>query len=210
LSTPELKIGVLNLQGAVSEHIDATNLALQKMRLKGEAITVKKPSQIDEIHGLIIPGGESTTIGRVAQHTEISNKIIEASKNGLPIFGTCAGLIVMAKEVYDIKIGETRQPILGIMDVKVIRNAFGRQRESFEIDLPIAELGKNPFRTVFIRAPIIEKTWGDTEILAKYENKIIAAREKNLLATAFHPELTKDSRFHQHFIKMILKSNIIS
>ncbi len=199
-----LKIGVLGIQGAVSEHVEALNDTLKMMNLEGSVVIVKNLSQLENVHGLVIPGGESTTIGRVTKEKGLMDKIIRIVEDGLPVLGTCAGLVLLAKEVYDAKIGVTKQPLLGLMNIKVVRNAFGRQRESFEVDLEIPVLGEKPFPAVFIRAPIVEKVWGETKILAKYENKIVAVQEKNLLATAFHPELVDDRRFHQYFVKMIL------
>ena len=199
-----LKIGVLGIQGAVSEHVEALNDTLKMMNLEGSVVIVKNLSQLENVHGLVIPGGESTTIGRVAKEKGLMDKIIRKAEGGLPVLGTCAGLVLLAKEVYDAKIGVTEQPLLGLMNIKVVRNAFGRQRESFEVDLEIPVLGEKPFPAVFIRAPIVEKVWGETKILAKYENKIVAVQEKNLLATAFHPELVDDRRFHQYFVRMVL------
>ena len=199
-----LKIGVLGIQGAVSEHVEALNDTLKMMNLEGSVVIVKNLSQLENVHGLVIPGGESTTIGRVTKEKGLMDRIIRIVEGGLPVLGTCAGLVLLAKEVYDAKIGVTEQPILGLMNIKVVRNAFGRQKESFEVDLEIPVLGEKPFPAVFIRAPIVEKVWGETKILAKYENKIVAVQEKNLLATAFHPELVDDKRFHQYFVRIVL------
>lgn len=198
-------IGVLGVQGAVSEHVEIMEKTLKRYNIEGSVFTVKKVDDVINVDGLIIPGGESTTIGRVTEKANLLGKIIEKAKNGVPIFGTCAGLIILAKEVYDAKIGAVNQPILGLMNIKVIRNAFGRQRESFEVDLNIPVLGEKPFPAVFIRAPIVEKVWGNVKVLAKYEEKIVAVQEENLLATAFHPELTEDLRFHKYFLDLILK-----
>ncbi len=197
-----LKIGVLGIQGAVSEHVEAVNNTLKTMNLNGSCFIVKNPSQLQEVDALIIPGGESTTIGRVAKEKKLLEEIVKKAEGGTPILGTCAGLILLAKEVYDSKIGVVEQPLLGLMDIKVVRNAFGRQRESFEVDLNIPVLGAKPFPAVFIRAPVIEKVWGKTKVLAKYNDKIVAVQEENLLATAFHPELTEDRRLHQYFLRM--------
>jgi len=200
-------IGVLALQGDVSEHIDITSMALKEMGLEGEAIMVKENDQIDKIHGLIIPGGESTTIGRIAERYGMIPKIRNVALAGMPIFGTCSGLILMAKKVRDAKIGETNQPTLGLLDVEVIRNAFGRQRESFEISLKIPKIGKEPFPGVFIRAPAIASILSkDVEVLATYEEKIVAVQQNNLIGISFHPELTDDTRLHKFFIETVLKS----
>ncbi|MCP8316272.1 MAG: pyridoxal 5'-phosphate synthase glutaminase subunit PdxT, partial [archaeon] len=190
-----------------SEHIDMANTALKGMGLEGEAIIDKKKDQIDDIHGLIIPGGESTTIGRIAERYEIIPKIKDATFAGMPMLGTCSGLILMAKKVRDAKIVETGQPTLGLLDVEVIRNAFGRQRESFEMDLMINKIGKNPFPGVFIRAPAISSILSnDVEIIASYEDKIVAVQQNSLMGIAFHPELTDDTRLHELFIELVLKS----
>ena len=196
-----MKIGVIGLQGAVSEHLEATRKAMDKLDIKGEALWVSRPSQLKGVQGVIIPGGESTTIGKLMVTTGLFERVKKEAEKGLPIFGTCAGLIILAKQG-DEQVVRTKQPLLGLMDITVIRNAFGRQRESFEVDLEIPALGKKPFRCVFIRAPAIKEVWGDVEVLAEFKGKIVAARQKNLLATAFHPELTDDTRFHEYFLRM--------
>ncbi len=204
-SVPEVRIGVLAFQGAVSEHIDAVNATLRELGLKGQVFPVKTLEQLEKAKGLIIPGGESTTIGRLAAQ-KLSNRLIERAVEGLPILGTCAGMVLMAKEVYDAKVGKVDQPVLGLMDMKVIRNFFGRQRESFEAPLTIPILGKEPYPGVFIRAPVVEKVWGEAEPLAFYNDKIVAVQQGRLLATAFHPELTGDLRLHKYFIQMVLET----
>ncbi|MCP8304342.1 MAG: pyridoxal 5'-phosphate synthase glutaminase subunit PdxT [archaeon] len=205
-----LRIGVLALQGDVSEHIDITDMAIREMGLEGEVVTVKREDQIDKVHGLIIPGGESTTIGRIAERYGLLSKIRDASSAGMPIFGTCAGLILMAKHVRDARTGKIDQPILGILDVEVVRNAFGRQRESFESYLEMPKIGKGRFPGVFIRAPAVSSVLSDeVEVLAIYEDKIAAVRQDNRIGIAFHPELTTDTRFHEFFIELILKSPFI-
>lgn len=198
-----MKVGVLSLQGAVSEHVDITTNAFAAAGVKGEVINVKNPSQLDEVDGLIIPGGESTTIGRISEEKRLISKIAEAARDGLSIMGTCAGAILLAKEVYDAKVGGTSQPILNLMDIKVRRNAFGKQRESFEVDMNLPWLSKQPFRTIFIRAPIIERVWGDVEVLVKYENRIVAVQQGGLIATCFHPELSNQTVMHEYFIRKI-------
>lgn len=203
-----LRIGVLAIQGDVSEHVEMTNSAMKGMGVEGEAIIVKTKDQMNDLHGLIIPGGESTTIGRIAERYGLLQKIRDLAADGFPIFGTCAGLALMAEQIRDAKIGETRQPALGILGVEVIRNAFGRQRESFEVDLNIEKIGRHPFRGVFIRAPAIGSILSDqVETLSTYEDRITAIQQKHLLAAAFHPELTQDSRLHELFIDLVLKAN---
>lgn len=196
-----MKIGIIGLQGAVSEHLEATKRAMQKLGIEGEAIWVGGHVELDGVDGIIIPGGESTTIGKLMQMTGLFERVKRLAKNGTPILGTCAGLIVLAKRG-DEQIIRTKQPLLGLMDISAIRNAFGRQRESFEAELEISGLGKEPFRGVFIRAPAVSEVWGDAQVLAKFQGKIVAVQQGGLLAVAFHPELTPDTRLHEHFLRM--------
>jgi len=200
-----IKIGVLALQGDLEEHVDITKKALEKLGLKGEVLLVKKPEEIESLDGLIITGGESTVFGKVSSRLNVYSTIKQLSSKKVPLFGTCAGLIVFARNVYDRVVGETNQPILNLLNVTVSRNYFGRQRESFEAELLIPVLGDKPFRGVFIRAPAIEEIGENVEILARLEDIVVAVRQENLLATAFHPELTDDTRFHEYFLKMILQ-----
>ena len=188
-----MKIGVLALQGAFAEHISILR------NLEVDTMPVRSPQQLVELDGLVIPGGESTTITRLLQSYDLMDKISSLANNGLPIFGTCAGMIVLAKEISD----STIQPI-GVMAIKVRRNAFGRQRESFESDLSIPVLGEKPFPGVFIRAPVIEQANSNVEVIARLaDNQMVAARQGNLLACAFHPELTDDTRLHKYFLDII-------
>ena len=192
-----MKIGVLASQGAFIEHIIALN------KLDTEAVPVRLPGELKEVDGLIIPGGESTTISRLISSDRLSDIIIQLTEKGMPVFGTCAGMILMAKQ---ISVNTTRS--LGLMDITVKRNAFGRQLDSFEVDLEIPALGDKPFPAVFIRAPFIENCENGVEILARLkDNKIVATRQGKLLATAFHPELTNDLRFHQYFLDMVLEKH---
>jgi len=200
---PEIKIGVLGFQGAVSEHVETLNKTIRELSLKGQVFSVKTPEQLEEVRGLVIPGGESTTIGRLSAKG-LAAKIVERAAKGMPILGTCAGLILMAKEVYDAKLGSVDQPILRLMDMRAVRNFFGRQGESFEAPLTIPLLGRESFPGVFIRAPVVEKVWGEAEPLATYNGKIVAVQQGRLLAAAFHPELTEDLRLHKYFVKLIL------
>lgn len=187
-----MKIGVLAMQGAFREHKKVIEM------LGEEAVEVRLPKHLTEIEGLIIPGGESTTIGKLLIRYRLMEPIIASAKNGLPIMGTCAGMILLAKDIqgYD-------QPRLGLMDISVVRNGFGRQVDSFEADLPIEAVGKAPFQAVFIRAPYIKEVAPQVGILAQINQKIVMARQGNFLACAFHPELTEDYRVHGYFLKMI-------
>ncbi len=190
-----MKIGVLALQGAFIEHE-----AMLK-RLGVEAVEVRLPKDLDEVDGVIIPGGESTTIGKLAVQYHLIEPLCELAKSGKPLWGTCAGLIFMAKDV------GRDQPLLGLMDVKVQRNAFGRQVDSFEAALSIKGVdGDKLFHGIFIRAPLIESVGEGVDILARVEKDreevIVAAQQGNLLVTSFHPELSNDDRFHRYFLKM--------
>jgi len=187
-----MRIGVLALQGAFIEHEKILR------QLGVETTEVRLPEHLEGLDSLIIPGGESTTIGQVAQRWGLLEPIRAFAHSGRALWGTCAGMILMAKEVVD---GASGQPLLGLMDIAVRRNAFGRQVDSFEADLAVPVLGGPPFHTVFIRAPLIERVGKRAEVLARLENEtIVAVRQGNLLATAFHPELTDDDRFHRYFL----------
>jgi 5'-phosphate synthase pdxT subunit len=188
-----MKIGVLASQGAFAEHI----LALNKLDI--EAVPVRLPGELKRVDGLIIPGGESTTISRLMSSYNLMQEIASLTKDGMPLWGTCAGMILMAKQIS----GNTTKS-LGLMDIRVKRNAFGRQVDSFETELKIPVLGEVPFPAVFIRAPIIENCEKGVEVLARLDNNtIVAARQGKMLATAFHPELTNDLRFHQYFLDIV-------
>jgi 5'-phosphate synthase pdxT subunit len=196
-----LKVGVVAVQGAVSEHLDTLRKAMEELGIEGKVIQVKTVKDLDGISGIVIPGGESTTINRLMLKTGLHGKIVELAKEGLPILGTCAGAILLAKEG-DEQIRQTNTVLLGLMDMKVLRNAYGRQVDSFEADVHIPELGKKPYRAVFIRAPAIERVWNGTKVFAEYRNFIIGAKKRNVLALTFHPELTDDLRVHEYFLRM--------
>jgi len=190
-----MKIGVLALQGSFHEHQNI----LQKLGV--QVVQVRLPQQLDDLNGLIIPGGESTTIGKLAVDFGLLVPLKEFGKSHT-IWGTCAGSIFLSKDAH------RQQPLLELMDIQVERNAFGRQIDSFEIDLEIPALKevskeKPVFHAIFIRAPFIEKVGQNVEVLAKLsDGKIVAARQGHLLATSFHPELTEDTRFHQYFLEV--------
>jgi 5'-phosphate synthase pdxT subunit len=184
-----MRVGVLALQGAFREH----QKILAACGVETEQI--RKPEQLLGISALVIPGGESTTMGKLLVEFNLLEPIQKLGKQGLPIFGTCAGMILLAK-----KIAGSTQPRLGLMDINVERNAFGRQVDSFEADLDIPVLGEEPFRAVFIRAPYILSVENNVEILTRFGDKIIFARQGRFLAAAFHPELTGDLRVHRYFL----------
>ncbi|WP_068612642.1 pyridoxal 5'-phosphate synthase glutaminase subunit PdxT [Paenibacillus tuaregi] len=190
-----MKIGVLALQGAVAEHMKSIE------KTGAEAVAVKQTHQLKDIQGLIIPGGESTTIGKLMRRYEFIEPIREFSAEKKPLFGTCAGLIVLAKEIEG---GEEAH--LGLMDIRVSRNAFGRQRESFETDLDVKGID-NPVRAVFIRAPLITSVGEGVEVLSTYRNEIVTAREGHMLVSSYHPELTDDFSLHQYFADMVRQSS---
>jgi 5'-phosphate synthase pdxT subunit len=182
-----MRIGVLALQGAFREH-------LRTLAAIGvEGVPVRLPRDLDDIAGLILPGGESTTMRQLIERWGLRQPILDLASSGAPLFGTCAGMIVLAREIAG---GEP--PILPLLDVTVERNAFGRQLDSFETDMAVPVLGDQPVHGVFIRAPIIERTGPDVDILARLDDgRIVAVRERNIVATAFHPELAGETRFHR-------------
>lgn len=191
-----MKIGVLALQGAFREHIAVLE------RLGVVASEVRRPRQLQELDGLVIPGGESTSILNLMRHYHFTGPLEEMVQNGLPVLGTCAGLIVLARNL----VGNNTET-LGLMDMEVKRNAFGRQVASFEMALAIPVLGGTPFRAVFIRAPVIEKAAPGVEILSRLpDGTMVAARQGKLVVSAFHPELADDLRFHRYFLDIIGKS----
>lgn len=185
-----MRIGVLALQGAVAEHIRSIELA------GGEGVAIKRTEQLADIDGLIIPGGESTTIGKLMRKYDFIDAIRSFSESGKPVFGTCAGLIVLAE-----RLEGAEEPHLRLMNMTVARNAFGRQRESFETDLDVKGI-ETPLRAVFIRAPLIKEVGEDVDVLSTYKGEIVTARQGNLLASSYHPELTDDYRLHSYFIEM--------
>ena len=182
-----MKIGVLALHGAVIEHI-------QLLRAIGvEPVSVRLPEDLDGISGLILPGGESTTMRKLATRWNLREPIMSLARSGLPILGTCAGMIVVAKEIAG---GE--EPVFPLIDVTVARNAFGRQLDSFETDLEMPILGDRPVHAIFIRAPIIERVGPGVEVLARLpDQRIVAVRQRNVLAISFHPELAGETRIHR-------------
>lgn len=191
-----MRIGVLALQGAFIEHEQAL------ARAGAEPVEVRLPAQLDALDGLIIPGGESTTISQVAMRWRLIEPLRTFAASGRPLWGTCAGMILLAREVLDARPG---QQLLAAMDITARRNAFGRQVDSFEVDLDVPALGPEPFPAVFIRAPLIERVGEAVEVLARLaDGAVVAVRQGSLLATAFHPELTADDRFHRYFIGLVV------
>jgi 5'-phosphate synthase pdxT subunit len=201
-----IKIGVLGIQGDIEENILSTEEALKNQNLQGTVESVRYSESIEVLDGLILPGGESTVIGSLLSiHGKVFQTIEKRITEGMPVLGTCAGLIMLSKRAYDKVVGETKQKLFGMLDVVIERNAFGRQHESFEVDLEIPILGKDPFRGIFIRAPIINNVGENVSILTKLNDKIVAVKQNNIIGTSFHPELSADRRLHELFIKNILE-----
>jgi 5'-phosphate synthase pdxT subunit len=188
-----MRVGVLALQGTFIEHIASLRL------LGAEVSQVRLRRELDTLDGLIIPGGESTTMLRLMRNYDLLEPIRDMARNGLPIWGTCAGMILLARSISNF-----RMETLGLMDIKVKRNAFGSQIDSFETDLDIPAVGREPFHAVLIRAPVIEEVMLGVEILSRLpDGAVVAARQSSLLACAFHPEFTQDLRFHSYFLSMV-------
>jgi len=200
-----LRVGILAYQGGVYEHEFMLKKPMSELGISGEVVLVRKPGQLNKLDGLVIPGGESTTIGRLADRFGILELLRDLVREGLPLLGTCAGAIMMAKKVRDNVVGEVQQPLLGVMDVEIVRNYYGRQRESFEVDIKVPALGGEPYRGVFIRAPAITELWGGAQSLAELEGVTVLARQGSMLASTFHPELSGDVRLHKYFIKNLIK-----
>lgn len=194
-----LRVGVLAVQGAVSEHVDALRRAADRIGMDVDVITVRTPTELASVHGLIMPGGESTTISRLLRSNHLQAPLLERAGKDLAVFGTCAGLILLASHA-DHDVEDKDIELLGLLDATVDRNAFGRQRESFEAVLSVADIG--PMPTVFIRAPSLADVHGDTQVLAEAGDKIVAAQKGRVMGTAFHPELTPDTRLHERFLRL--------
>lgn len=186
----KMNIGVLSLQGDFREHIEI----LKKCGVN--TVSVKLPEDLEYVDGLIIPGGESTTIGNLMQRHGLGKEIIKKHKQGIAIYGTCAGAILLAKDIVGSK-----QPRLNLLDISVKRNDYGRQIDSFETELNIEKIGK--FNGIFIRAPVIEQVKNDVKVLSEFNNKPVLIQKGNILASTFHPELTDDKGVHEYFIGMV-------
>ena len=196
-----LRIGVIAIQGNVSEHVEALERAVSEREEHAEIINIKHKGLVPTCDALVLPGGESTTLGRLLVREGIADEIRAMHAACMPVMGTCAGLILLAKEG-DEQVRKTHQHLLGLMDTRVNRNAFGRQRESFETELDLDFL-ETPYNAVFIRAPAITGVGKDVKVLGTINNMIVAAEQGNMLALAFHPELTLDTRVHQYFLDKV-------
>ena len=197
-------IGVLAFQGDIEENVAATKHALQELQVEGNIELVRYPEDVEKVDGLILPGGESTvqsTLAAIQRSLPLMKKRIS---EGMPVLGICAGMIMLSRRVFDRVIGDTKQKLIGNLDIVIERNAFGRQGDSFEADLDIGILGKEAFRGVFIRAPAVSEVGKEVEVIAKLNNKVVAVKQKNIIGTSFHPELSGDSRMHRQFVKMAI------
>jgi 5'-phosphate synthase pdxT subunit len=198
-----ISVGVLAIQGDVQENLLSIQKALDELGIEGSVIDVKTADDVSKLDGLIIPGGESTTIGQLSLVNSSLKIMKEKIENGMPVLGICAGMILLSKTADDRIVGKTNQPLLEILDVKLERNSFGRQRESFEADISMDSINIPKFRGVFIRAPSVSETGSDVEVLSKYNEKIVAVKKGNIIGTAFHPELTTDISLHKYFVNLV-------
>ncbi len=204
MTKKQLTIGVLGFQGDIEENVAATKQAMEEMKINGSVELVRYPEEMERVDGLILPGGESTVQSALAAIQRSLPVMKKRIADGMPVLGTCAGMIMLSKRAFDHVIGETRQKTIGNLDIVIERNAFGRQNDSFEADLKIDMLGKGAFKGVFIRAPAVTEAGKDVQVIARHANKIVAVRQKNVIGTSFHPELAGDVRMHRHFVKMVL------
>ena len=196
----KINIGVIGIQGAVSEHVSIMKKVFSETNTPGEVFIIHQKEQLDAVNGLILPGGESTTISKILIKTGLQNEIkSRIKKQNIAIMGTCAGCVLLADNISD---EEKEIKPLGAIDITVRRNAFGRQRESFEQEIHISGFDKT-YSAVFIRAPIIEKVGDNCKVLAKIDNKIVMVKQGKILALSFHPELTEDLRIHKYFLDII-------
>lgn len=197
----KLRIGILGLQGDFEAHLKALHRAAETLHLEVEGVIVKLPQHLNDLDGIILPGGESTTIGKLMELYGLKEPLQQMISQGVPVWGTCAGLILLARETDNALAG---QPLLASMDIRVCRNAFGSQRESFETDLSVPELGEAPFHAFFIRGPSVEEVGPGVQVLATLDDgTIVAVRQGSLLGTAFHPEVAGDPRFHDYFLRLV-------
>jgi len=202
----ELDIGILALQGDVAENFISTMMAMNELGIDGSVSQVKTPDQISAVDGLIIPGGESTMMGQLSLVNGAMNALKEKIESGMPVLGICAGMILLSKNSKDRVVGSTEQPLLDALDVEIERNSFGRQKDSFEAEISLEPMNIPSFQGVFIRAPAVLQTGSGVETLGKFNEKIIAVKQGNILATSLHPELTRDVSLHKQFVKMVKES----
>jgi len=198
-----LTVGVLSIQGDVQENMLSAKSAIDELGLDGNVVDVRTPEEISQLDGLIIPGGESTTIGQLSLVNGSLKVLKEKIQSGMPVLGICAGMIMLSNTANDRIVGKTDQPLLDILDIKLERNSFGRQKQSFESDISMDSINIPKFNGVFIRAPSVSDVGSDVEVLSKFNERIVAVKKGNVIGTAFHPELTEDIALHKYFINLV-------
>jgi len=198
-----LTVGVLSVQGDVHENILSLRSAINELGIDAKAVEVKTPDEISSLDGLIIPGGESTTIGHLSLANGSLKVLKEKIESGMPVLGICAGMIMLSNTASDKVVGKTDQPLLDVLDIKLERNSFGRQKQSFEADVSLDSVNISKFNGVFIRAPSVSEVGSDIEVLAKFNERIVAVKKGNVIGTSFHPELTQDVSLHKYFVSLI-------
>ena len=201
-----LKLGVLAIQGDVAENISSLEDSVKELNQDASVTIVKTPKQIEELDGLVIPGGESTTIGQMSLVNGSLKQIKQKVASGMPVLGICAGMVLLANHASDRVVGKTEQPLFDFLDVELERNSFGRQKQSFEADVSMNPIGISNFNGVFIRAPAIISTASDVESIAKLNDKTVAVKKGNIIGTSFHPELTEDLAVHKYFVNLVKDS----
>lgn len=201
-----LTVGVLSVQGDVQENLLSTKAAIDELEIDAKVIDVRKPEEISQLDGLIIPGGESTTIGQLSLVNGSLKEIKQKVESGMPVLGICAGMVLLANNASDKVVGKTEQPLFDFLDIDLERNSFGRQHESFESDISMDSIGISNYNGVFIRAPTITTVSNDIEVLAKLNEKIVAIKKGNIIGTSFHPELTEDLAIHKYFVNLVKDS----
>lgn len=194
-------IGVLGFQGDIEENVAATQNAIKELGVDGSVKVVRYPEEIAGLDALVMPGGESTVQSALAAIQQSLPVLKDKISKGMPVLGTCAGMIMLSKRAFDRVVGDTKQKLLGNLDIVIERNAFGRQSESFEADVQISEMG-DPFKGVFIRAPAVSEVGAGVQVMARFDSKVVAVRQGNIMGTAFHPELADDLRVHKQLVKM--------
>ena len=197
-----LTFGVLSIQGDVLENILSVKAAIDALDIDATVNAVRTPDEISKVDALVIPGGESTTIGQLSKFNGSLKILKEKIEQGMPVLGICAGMVLLSNNANDKVVGKIDQPLLNILDIKLERNSFGRQRESFESDISLDSIGIPKFNGVFIRAPSISDVGSDVEVLSKFNEKIIAVKKNNVIGVAFHPELTTDISLHKYFVNL--------
>ena len=205
MSSSNLTVGVLSIQGDVEENVLSAKAAVNELGIDIKVVEVKTSDEISSLDGLIIPGGESTTIGELSLANGSLKILKEKIENGMPTLGICAGMIMLSKTASDRIVGKTDQPLLDIFDITLERNSFGRQKQSFEADVSLDSINISKFNGVFIRAPSISDVGSDVEVLSKFNEKIIAVKKGNVIGVSFHPELTQDVSLHKYFVSLIQK-----